>query len=429
MKKHQQSSSLWQRYATSFIGMSWILLGAACSQTPTTSSSGLAGDPGPGRFMIKSVNSGLCLDVPHASTQGGTVLTQFTCNGSNAQIFELRRVQGNAYVIANFNGSMVLDIWGISKDPGAKLQLWNATGGKNQEFQVEDAGYGQVYLKASHSGLVLDVDKVSKDPGAIVLQWNKTGNANQRWTFEPVGKPSPDGWRLVWSDEFNGSEIDGSKWTYDVHGPGWVNHELQNYTNNRRENARVENGHLVIEARKDGFQGHDYSSARLKTQGKASWTYGRIEARIQLPSGVGTWPAFWMMPDNQSRGWPACGEIDIMEHVGYDQDWINATTHSNTYSWRSSTQRTAKTLVPGVTTGYHVYALEWYPDRIDMFVDGKKYYTSPNDNTGDDAYPFNKNFHIILNLAVGGDWGGIKGVDANIWPKQMLVDYVRVYQK
>lgn len=136
-----------------------------------------------------------------------------------------------------------------------------------------------------------------------------------------------------------------------------------------------------------------------------------------------------MMPDNQSRGWPACGEIDIMEEVGYDQDSIHATTHSQAYNWKSTKQRTAAKTVSGVTTGYHTYALEWFPDHIDMFVDGQKYFTSPNDNTGDDAWPFNKNFHIILNLAIGGDWGGAQGVDPNIWPRQMLVDYVRVYQK
>jgi beta-glucanase (GH16 family) len=245
-----------------------------------------------------------------------------------------------------------------------------------------------------------------------------------------LGQTTPvSDWRLVWSDEFNGSSIDESKWTWEVQRPGWVNHELQNYTNRRWENSRVENGHLVIEGRRDWYNGHEYSSARLKTQGRASWKYGRVEARIKLPGGWGTWPAFWMMPDNQSRGWPACGEIDIMEEVGYDQDSIHATTHSQAYNWKSNTQRTASTYVAGVTSDYHTYALEWYADHIDMFVDGRKYYTSRNDYTGDDAWPFDKNFHIILNLAIGGDWGAAQGVDPNIWPRQMLVDYVRVYQR
>jgi len=241
--------------------------------------------------------------------------------------------------------------------------------------------------------------------------------------------PPPPTWRLVWQDEFNGNALDGSKWVYEVQRPGWVNHELQNYTNDRRENARVENGQLVIEARRDWFGGHEYSSARLKTQGRASWRYGRVEARIQLPGGWGTWPAFWMMPDDQHRGWPACGEIDIMEEVGYDQDRIHATTHAQAYNWQSAQQRTASTVVGGVTSGFHVYALEWRPDRIEMFVDGNRYYLSTDPNWGDDGWPFNKPFHVILNLAVGGDWGGAQGVDPNIWPRRMLVDYVRVYQQ
>lgn len=243
-----------------------------------------------------------------------------------------------------------------------------------------------------------------------------------------LGSPPP-AWNLVWSDEFNGGAIDGNRWVYEVQRPGWVNHELQNYTNNRWENARVENGALVIEARRDWFNGYEYSSARLKTQGRASWRYGRVEARLQLPGGWGTWPAFWMMPDDQHRGWPACGEIDIMEEVGYDQDRIHATTHAQAYNWQSTTQRTASTVVGGVTTGFHTYALEWSAGRIDMFVDGNLFYTSTDPGWGDDGWPFDKNFHIILNLAVGGDWGGAQGVDPNIWPRRMLVDYVRVYQR
>jgi len=262
--------------------------------------------------------------------------------------------------------------------------------------------------------------------GTSLGDWERfvIGLGATRW----VTGPEAAGWRLVWSDEFDGGALDESKWSYEVQGPGWVNHELQAYTYRRRENARVEGGHLVLEARRD-FVGGEYSSARLKTAGHASWTYGRVEARIHVPAGWGTWPAFWMMPDDQSRGWPGCGEIDIMEHVGHDENVVHGTTHSNAYNWRSPRQRTASTRVAGATSGFHVYALEWWPDRIEVSVDGVRYFTSPNDNTGDDAWPFHKNFHVILNLAVGGDWGGARGVDPNIWPRQMRVDYVRVYQR
>jgi beta-glucanase (GH16 family) len=242
-----------------------------------------------------------------------------------------------------------------------------------------------------------------------------------------IGAPTSNDWRLVWRDEFDGGAIDGNNWAFEQQGPGWVNNERQAYTS-RWENARQENGSLVIEARRD-FVGGEYSSARLKTQGKASWTYGRFEARMQLPGGWGTWPAFWLMPEDFSRGWPACGEIDIMEEVGYEQDSIHSTTHSLAYNFRNPNQRTSATTVGGVTGGFHIYVAEWYPDRIDFFVDGHRFFTSPNDNTGDDAWPFNKPFYVILNLAVGGDWGGAQGIDPGIWPRRLLVDYVRVYQR
>ena len=245
----------------------------------------------------------------------------------------------------------------------------------------------------------------------------------------PPPPPPPNTWHLVWQDEFDGNALDESKWSYEVQRPGWVTHELENYTTRRPENVRVENGHLVIEGRRDWFGGYEYSSGRIKTQGHASWTYGRVEARMQLPGGWGTWPAFWMMPDDFSRGWPACGEIDIMEEVGYDQDNVHATTHSLSYNWQRPEQRTSTYGVGGMTTAYHVYAAEWTTEGIDFYVDGHRYFTSPNDHTGDDAWPFHKRFYVILNLAIGGDWGGARGVDPNIWPRQMLVDYVRVYQK
>ncbi|HYX38143.1 MAG TPA: family 16 glycosylhydrolase [Oligoflexus sp.] len=298
-------------------------------------------------------------------------------------------------------------------------------------------------VKAAGSGTIRDGDSIGLQ-AVTSGQWLSAENGGGGnvfsfgaelgpWEHWIIGSnpasPHRNGWTLIWSDEFNGHTIDESKWSYEVQKPGWVNHELQNYTGHRSENARVEQGNLVIEGRRDYFQGLEYSSARLKTQGKASWTYGRVEARIKLPSGKGTWPAFWMMPDNKSRGWPACGEIDIMEHVGYENNRIHATTHSQNYNWKRPEQRTGTMFTNQATEKFHLYAMEWYPDRIDFYVDSVKYYTSPNDYKGDDSWPFQKNFHIILNLAIGGDWGGTQGVDANVWPQKMLVDYVRVYQK
>lgn len=237
-----------------------------------------------------------------------------------------------------------------------------------------------------------------------------------------VSTTSDDSWNLVWADDFNGPGLDGSKWSIVVADPGWINAELQRYTA-RPENVRVENGNLVLEQRRDWFNGSEYTSGRIETGGHMSWTYGRIEARIQLPGGVGTWPAFFLLPDDQTLGWPRMGEFDIMEEVGFDQDTIISAHHSQ------AAHPQAAIHVPGATTGFHVYAAEWYPDHIDSFVDGVKFFTTWKQNIGYDQWPFDKNYHIVLNVAIGGNWGGQHGVDPNIWPRRMLVDYVRVFQK
>jgi beta-glucanase (GH16 family) len=233
----------------------------------------------------------------------------------------------------------------------------------------------------------------------------------------------------VWSDEFDKDGFyDDTKWNIEVEPPGWVNEELQAYVN-RGENARVAGGVLIIEARKDGFGGYAYTSARLNSARKGEITYGRAEIRAKLPKGRGTWPAIWMMStDNAYGAWPDSGEIDIMEHVGYDPGVVHATTHCHNFQWKTNTQKTALTTVPDFGDAMHVYALEWYTDRIDMFVDDTKYFTFANDGTGWQSWPFDKRFHVILNVAIGGVWGGTQGVDDTIFPVHMEVDYVRLYQ-
>lgn len=240
-------------------------------------------------------------------------------------------------------------------------------------------------------------------------------------------------YNLQWSDEFNYSGAPSSqKWDHVIWNPGVVNEELQAYTN-RLENTRVENGSLIIEARRDWHNGHEYSSGRLNS--KVGWTYGRMEARVKIPSGWGTWSAFWLYPNDETKygwnnttnyWWPNCGEIDILEHVGKEQNFVHASVHSKDYYFKIGNQRTNKTYVGDASSAYHIYAVEWYPNRIDFFVDNNKYFTVWNDNTGWGSWPFNHDYHIILNLAVGGAWGG--GPDPNIWPKRMEIDYVRVYK-
>jgi beta-glucanase (GH16 family) len=247
----------------------------------------------------------------------------------------------------------------------------------------------------------------------------------------PVTPPVTDTVKkLVWSDEFDkGTRPDTTKWAYNIGtgSNGWGNNEAQYYTSDST-NARIENGNLVIEARKESRGGKNYTSARLLTQGKASWTYGRIEIRAKLPKGIGSWPAIWMLGDNFSTiGWPACGEIDIMEHVGKEQDMVLWSTHSKLNNWSLGTQKTNKATVDGVSTAFHVYKIEWSKDYIQFFVDDKLYYTSPNEGKGTDYYPFTAPQFLLLNLAVGGNLGG-PTIDDAVFPYRMEVDYVRVYQ-
>ena len=239
-------------------------------------------------------------------------------------------------------------------------------------------------------------------------------------------------WKLDWSDEFEYTGLpDPQLWSYDVGGHGWGNVEKQFYTENRRENARVDGNHLVIEARKEAWSGRDYTSARLVSKNKGDWTYGRIEVRVQLPSGRGTWPAVWMLPTESfygNGGWPDTGEIDIMEHVGHNPGSIHATIHTDAYNHLNGTQKGGTTEIPDASDAFHVYALEWTPGRLVFSVDGNAYYTYSKSLNNWQGWPFDKDFHLILNVAIGGSWGGAQGIDDSIFPQKMLIDYVRVYR-
>lgn len=235
--------------------------------------------------------------------------------------------------------------------------------------------------------------------------------------------------KLVWSDEFNYKGLpDSTKWNYDVGGKGWGNNELQYYTSRQLGNARVEKGMLIIEAKKETIEKNAYSSARLLTKGKGDWTYGRIDVKARIPKGRGTWPAIWMLGSTTPLKWPDDGEIDIMEHVGYDQGVIHASTHTKKYFHSIGTQKTAVTTVADCSEKFHVYSLDWDAETVTMLIDNKAYFSFKNEHTGNDAWPFNKPFHLLLNIAVGGGWGGQKGVDDTIFPQKMEIDYVRVYQ-
>ena len=240
--------------------------------------------------------------------------------------------------------------------------------------------------------------------------------------------------KLVWSDEFEvAGAPDSSRWGYDLGDGcpdvcGWGNNELQYYTK-RPENVRVEDGKLIIEAHKEALEGKDYTSTRLVSRNKGDWQYGYIELKAKLPYGTGTWPALWMLPTDWAYGgWPASGEIDIMEHVGFNHGVVEGTVHTKAFNHGIGTQKGDSIDVSDVHEKFHVYAIDWSPEKIDFMVDGETYNTFRNNGSGYEAWPFDKPFHLLLNLAVGGDWGGRKGVDEQIWPQRMEVDYVRVYQ-
>ena len=241
--------------------------------------------------------------------------------------------------------------------------------------------------------------------------------------------------KLIWSDEFDGKGLpDSTKWGYDQGNGcpkncGWGNNELQYYTVNDTLNARQADGMLIIEARSTGNKEMPYTSARLVTKDKASWPGGYVEARIKLPKGKGVWPAFWMLPQEwKYGGWPTSGEIDIMEFVGYTPDSIYGTLHCEDYNHINGTQVSKAMYLPDLADEFHVYGMYWDKTVMYFYLDGKPYLKFKNNRKGFTSWPFDQNFYAILNLAVGGNWGGKKGVDPNIWPQKMYVDYVRVYQ-
>jgi beta-glucanase (GH16 family) len=243
---------------------------------------------------------------------------------------------------------------------------------------------------------------------------------------------------LAWSDEFNGKSLDRSKWSFEVarNKQGWYNRELQYYAADRPQNLRIDHGVLIIEARKDpqairslsDWGGQQYSSARIATKGKASFRYGFIETRAKLPCGRGTWPAIWMLPD-ASAPWPNGGEIDIMEHVGAQPHVTHATLHTRLYNHQIHTGRGAEYPVPTSCSAFHRYQLSWTPEAITIGVDDHAYMRVRNDQPGDKgAWPFDAPFYLILNLAMGGDWAGAKGIDDSALPQRLEVDYVRAWQ-
>ena len=240
----------------------------------------------------------------------------------------------------------------------------------------------------------------------------------------------PEGYTLVWNDEFDKGDVLGSDWTHEVKNAYWVNNELQAYVNRQAPDGQkvteLEDGCLKITCLK-GSDGKIYSG-RVYAKRNTGWKYGWFEARIKLPSGSGSWPAFWMMPVNFTS-WPADGEIDIMEEVGNNPNVVHSTIHCTKYNNTGTSKESARRNIGTAESDFHVYALEWTSAWMKFYVDDSLLLKYDNDGSGKNAWPFDAPFYIILNLAFGGDWGGAGGVNQNALPMSMYIDYVRVFQK
>jgi beta-glucanase (GH16 family) len=238
--------------------------------------------------------------------------------------------------------------------------------------------------------------------------------------------PSPVGWTLVWSDEFSGKIINTNNWQFEIgNNNGWGNHEQEYYTNSTN-NAFVSQGNLIIEARGEAIAGFNYSSTRMITKGKQSFKYGRVDIRAKLPQTKGIWPALWMLGDNiDTAGWPACGEIDMMELLGQEPNKVYGTLHWGASPAAHQSYGTNKVLSSGTfADSFHVYSMIWTSTSISLLIDDVSYFTMAT--TGPNL-PFNSSFFFIFNIAVGGDWPGAPDSSTQL-PQRMVVDYIRVFQ-
>lgn len=294
---------------------------------------------------------------------------------------------------------------------------------------------GSIEQQGTVTVVVKENGNSDKRTGSVVV---KAGRVRSVITIEQEAAPqpeepeieAPEGYELVWNDEFNaGDAPDLLKWKYETgHGDsGWGNNEIQNYVAGSKDGvdcAVVSDGTLKIILQEIG---DEVCSIRMNT--RANWKYGWFEARLKLPKGKGTWPAFWMLPD-PFTSWPAGGEIDIMEEVGYDPNRVHSTIHCGAYNGSNGQQKGGNSLIATSQTDFHVYAAEWTETYIRFFIDGQEHFRYDNDGTGNNAtWPFDTSFNLKLNLAWGGNWGGGQGLDESCLPATYEIDYVRVFQK
>ncbi len=266
--------------------------------------------------------------------------------------------------------------------------------------------------------MVASCGSKTEEPKPYISQPKAPQDLN--WQFEAIP---------AWADEFDyAGQPDQKKWGYDIGGTGWGNNELQYYTNST-SNASVADGTLRITAIKENKEGKEYTSARLVSKNKGDFLYGRFEIKAKLPTGRGTWPAIWMLPTDWAYGgWPKSGEIDIMEHVGYDQNNVHITVHTEAFNHGKNTEKGKSKVIETASTAFHLYRVDWTPYAVRGYIDNLPVFEFINSGKGFEEWPFDKRFHLLMNIAVGGNWGGAQGVDPSVYPQTMEVDYVRVYK-
>lgn len=380
---------------------------------------------------------------------GGEIGTLETIKGSqDPEIYRTYR-EGDVRVSKSLpNGSYdVILHFAEPAEIGGQQRLFDAV--VNGETRIESLDVMGWRDGKIRSGLTVATADVAVTEGVLDIHFNaEVGQPVLSGVVVRKPLQRSEDWQLVWSDEFDEDGAPSSeRWTHDIWPPKKVNDEDQFYTD-RPKNVRVENGMLVIEAHREDYEGARYTSGRIHTAGKGDFLYGRFEIRAKVPRGQGTWPAIWMLPSDPYRysttcepgedwqgsatcdAWPNSGEIDILEHVGYQMGHVHGTVHNKAYYWINWEQRKGRIIDNGVDDEFHVYAIEWHEDRIDMFVDDTLYFTYINEGTGWKAWPYDHEFHLIINIAMGGVWGRAGGpIDDTVLPQQLQVDWVRVYER
>lgn len=364
----------------------------------------------------------------------------------NPGLYQSYRVGEQDYLINVANGEYDVVLYFVEPDPEAgKTRRFNVS--LQDELVLEDFNLLEVNSLQSAAAMARTVPRVKVADGRLRLSLRSVnGDPLLCGILVRRSRFSEEGWNLVWSDEFHGKELNAEHWTPQNWPAEKVNEEDQAYTD-RLENVRVEEGVLVLEARLSDADA-EYTSGRVNSRGKQSFLYGRLDIRARIPEGKGVWPALWLLPEDPYRyatncdgavedwqgndncnAWPNSGEIDLMEHVGYEPGVVHGTVHTRDYFFMLGTQVGEAVLVPDLGEAFHVYSLIWEPGRLAMYVDGVRYFAYFENGEGIGQWPFDHPFHVVMNLAVGGAWGSALGpVDKSVFPRRLEVDYLRIFE-